>query len=315
MKLMLKAVTIASAIIATPALAEHWTLSPEGSHLAYGTIKKDTVGEVNSFTNLSGHVSPDGKAEIEIDLSSVETNIDIRNERMIEHVFRNAGTATLTAQIDMDEVKALAVGQTAVVDVEAALSLIGTDVEFDTEMFVLRVSEKSVMVSTNDMVFLSTEDAGVNAGVDKLMELASLPGITRTVPITARLFFKMDEQKADAGTAAPVEVAAVAAVEGDIKAGKKVYRKCKACHQIKEGKNGVGPSLYGIVGASAAQADGFKYSDALKSSGIVWDVETLTTFLADPKGTLPGNKMQFAGLKKDEDITNVIAYLQSESEG
>ncbi|MBO9412593.1 MULTISPECIES: cytochrome c family protein [unclassified Ruegeria] len=314
MKLLLKAVTIASAIVATPALAEHWTLSPENSHLAYGTIKKDTVGEVNSFTNLSGHVGPDGKAEIEIDLSSVETNIDIRNERMIEHVFRKTGTAALKAEFDMAEVKALGVGETAVIDVEAVLTLVGTDVEFDAEMFVVRVSETSVMVSTNDMVFISTEDAGVNAGVDKLMELASLPGITRTVPVTARLFFNMDENKAEATPAAAATPVAVAAVEGDIKAGKKVYRKCKACHQIKEGKNGVGPSLYGIVGAQAAQAEGFKYSDALKASGLVWNPETLAAFLADPKGALPGNKMQFPGLKKEEDITNVIAYLQDEAQ-
>ena len=312
MKLLLKAVTIASAIVATPVLAEHWTLAPEGSHLAYGTIKKDTVGEVNSFTNLSGHVSPDGKAEIEIDLSSVETNIDIRNERMIEHVFRKVGTAKLTAEFDMEEVADLGVGETTTVDAEAILSLAGTDVEFDAEMFVARLSETSVMVSTNDMVFISTEDAGVNAGVDKLMELAQLPGITRTVPITARLIFNMDEKKAEAAPAAPI---AVAAVEGDIKAGKKVFRKCKACHQLKEGRNTVGPSLHGIIGASAGQVDGFRYSAPLQESGIVWSTETLTAFLADPKGTVPGNKMQFPGLKKDEDITNVIAYLQAETQG
>ena len=310
MKLLLQAVTIASAIVATPILADTWTLAPEASHLAYGTVKKDTVGEVNSFTNLSGHVSADGKAEIEIDLTSVETNIDIRNERMIEHVFRNVGTAELTAQFDMDEVAALNVGETAIVDVESVLSLAGTDVEFDAEMFVVRVSETSVMVSTNDMVFLSAEDAGVNAGVDKLMELADLPGITRTVPVTVRLFFNMDEKKAEAAPAAPV---AVAAVEGDIKAGKKVFRKCKACHQLKEGRHTVGPSLHGIIGAQAGQADGFRYSGPMAGSEIVWTADALSQFLADPKGTVPGNKMQFSGLKKDEDITNVIAYLQSES--
>ena len=135
MKLLLKAVTIVSAIVATQTSAETWTLTPEGSHLAYGTIKKDTVGEVNSFTNLSGQVSADGKAEIEIDLSSVETNIDIRNERMIEYVFRKAGSATLTAEFDMEEISGLATGATAIVDAEAVLSLAGTQVEFDAEMF------------------------------------------------------------------------------------------------------------------------------------------------------------------------------------
>lgn len=307
MKLLLKALTIASAIVATPVLATGWTLSPEGSHLAYGTIKKDTVGEVNSFTGLSGHITPDGKAEIEIDLSSIETNIDIRNDRMIEYVFRKAGTASLTAEFDMAEVSGLEVGETTNVDAETTLRLAGTAVAFDAEMFVARLSETTVMVTTNDMVFLSTEDAGVNAGVDKLMELANLPGITRTVPVTARLIFNISEKKAEAAAADPV---AVAAVEGDIKAGKKVFRKCKACHQVKEGRNGVGPSLHGIIGASVGQAEGFKYSAPMAGSGIVWTPESLTAFLVDPKGTIPGNKMQFPGLKKDDDITNVIAYLQ-----
>lgn len=312
MKLLLKSLTIASAIVATPVFAGSWTLSPEGSHLAYGSIKKDTVGEVNSFTGLSGHVSAEGQAKIKIDLSSVETNIDIRNERMIEHVFRNAGSATLTAAFDMEEVSALGVGETTVVDAEAALSLAGTEVEFDAEMFVARLSETSVLVTTNDMVFLGTEEAGVTAGIDKLMELASLPGITRTVPITARFLFTMDEKKAASSAAVPV---VLAAVEGDIKAGKKVYRKCKACHQLKEGRNGAGPTLFGVFGAKAGAVEGFRYSKAMQDSGLVWTAESLASFLADPKGVVPGNKMQFPGLKKEADITNVIAYLQDAAKG
>ncbi len=189
MKLLLKTFTIALTSLTAPALAADWTLNPDASHLAYGTIKIDDVGEVNSFTNLSGHVSEDGKVEIDIDLSSVETNIDIRNERMIEHVFRKAATATLSADIDMDTVSKLGVGESSTMEVDAKLSLVGTDVEFYTDMFVLRLSEDTVMVSTKDMVFISTEDAGVSDGVDKLMELAQLPGITRTVPVTARLMF------------------------------------------------------------------------------------------------------------------------------
>lgn len=192
MKLLFKTITIASAIVAAPALAADWTLNPDTSHLAYGTVKIDDVGEVNSFTNLSGHVSDDGKVEIDIDLSSVETNIDIRNERMIEHVFRKAATATLTAQIDMDEFSTLDVGTSTTVEVDAKLSLVGAEVDFFTNMFILRLSETSVMVSTNDMVFISAEEAGVTAGIDKLMELAELPGITRTVPVTARLMFNQE---------------------------------------------------------------------------------------------------------------------------
>ncbi|SDX73699.1 hypothetical protein SAMN05444358_11059 [Ruegeria halocynthiae] len=192
MKLLFKTITIASAFVAGPVLAADWTLNPDTSHLAYGTVKIDDVGEVNSFTNLSGHVSDDGKVTIDIDLSSVETNIDIRNERMIEYVFRKASRATLTAEIDMDEVTKLDVGASNTFEVDAKLALAGTEVEFHTGMFILRLADDAVMVSTNDMVFISTEDAGVSAGVDKLMELAQLPSITRTVPVTARLMFSLD---------------------------------------------------------------------------------------------------------------------------
>ncbi len=134
MKLLLKTITIASTFIAGPVLAADWTLNSDASHLAYGTIKIDDIGEVNSFTNLSGHVREDGKVDIDIDLSSVETNVDIRNERMFEHVFRKAPAATLTAEIDMDAVSKLDVGASTTVEVDATLSLVGADVEFYTDI-------------------------------------------------------------------------------------------------------------------------------------------------------------------------------------
>jgi len=96
----------------------------------------------------------------------------------------------------------------------------------------------------------------------------------------------------------------------DADAGKKVFRKCSSCHQVGEkARVRVGPPLNGIIGAPAAAIDGFKYSDVLSESGLEWTAENLAAYLADPKGFLPGNKMTFAGLKKDEDIANVIAYL------
>jgi len=101
---------------------------------------------------------------------------------------------------------------------------------------------------------------------------------------------------------------------GDAEAGKKVFNKCKACHKLEEGKNGVGPSLHGLVGRPVASIDGFKYSDAMKAfaeGGKVWDEAALTQYLADPKGVVPGTKMAFAGLKKPEEIADVIAYIEA----
>lgn len=101
-----------------------------------------------------------------------------------------------------------------------------------------------------------------------------------------------------------------AMAEGDVAAGEKVFKKCKACHAVgPKAKNRVGPLLNGIVGREAATVEGYKYSKAMKAAELTWDVETLTTYLANPRKSVKGTKMAFAGLKKDADLENVIAYL------
>ena len=97
---------------------------------------------------------------------------------------------------------------------------------------------------------------------------------------------------------------------GDAAAGEKVFKKCKACHAIEAGKNKVGPSLAGVVGAEAGKVEGYKYSSAMMESGLVWDEATLDVYLADPKGVVKGTKMSFAGLKNEEDRADVIEYLK-----
>ncbi|WP_306116777.1 MULTISPECIES: cytochrome c family protein [unclassified Roseovarius] len=106
---------------------------------------------------------------------------------------------------------------------------------------------------------------------------------------------------------------APALAEGDAEAGEKVFKKCKACHAVGDkAKNKVGPILNGIVGAPAGQVEGFKYSDALMEmaeGGLVWDEASLSAFLTKPKDFMKGTKMSFAGLRKEKDLANVIAYL------
>ncbi len=126
------------------------------------------------------------------------------------------------------------------------------------------------------------------------------------------------EQPAQPEAAAPAEPAAAAptqtaSVAGDAEAGKGVFRKCQACHAVGEGaKNKLGPELNGIVGEKIAAVEGYSFSGALTEYAAAhptWTVEELTTWLTDPKGTVPGTKMSFPGLKKPEDVANVIAYL------
>ena len=116
-------------------------------------------------------------------------------------------------------------------------------------------------------------------------------------------------------TAALTMGMSLAQAEGDSAAGEKVFKKCKACHVIDKEKNRLGPHLVGIIGRTSGSIDGFKYSKAMKESGLTWDEATLDAYLADPKGYLPKNKMAFPGLKKEADRANVIAYLKSVAGG
>lgn len=112
------------------------------------------------------------------------------------------------------------------------------------------------------------------------------------------------------GEAVEVDYAAqVAELGGDAEKGAKVYRKCKTCHVIDSEKNRAGPHQVGIIGRPAGVVDGFKYSKAMAESGLVWDVATIDGYLENPRKFLPGNKMAFPGLKKEQDRKDVIAYL------
>jgi len=110
-------------------------------------------------------------------------------------------------------------------------------------------------------------------------------------------------------------LAAPALAEGDAAKGKKIFNKCKACHAVGDAaKNKIGPVLTGIVDSQAGQNPDFKYSAGLieaAEAGLIWNAESLTAFLTNPKDFMDGTKMSFAGLRKESDIENIIAYLQS----
>jgi len=106
-------------------------------------------------------------------------------------------------------------------------------------------------------------------------------------------------------------MAASSAVAADVEAGKTEFKKCALCHTTEAGKNKLGPSLFGVVGRKSAALENFTYSEAMKKFDHVWDEETLDKYLADPRGTVPGTKMIFPGIKDKTERDDVIAYLET----
>lgn len=89
------------------------------------------------------------------------------------------------------------------------------------------------------------------------------------------------------------------------------FNICKACHKTTAGGRGIGPSLFGVVGRKAGTLAGYNYSAAMKAAGFTWTPDMLSKYIADPKGTVPDNKMPFAGLKDPAKVKQVVEYLET----
>jgi len=97
----------------------------------------------------------------------------------------------------------------------------------------------------------------------------------------------------------------------DADAGAKVFNQCRACHQVGEtAKNLIGPKLNGLFGRVAGSIEGFKYSDANKNSGITWSEAVFAEYIQNPKAKMPGTKMVYAGLKNEQQIADLTAFLK-----
>jgi len=169
-----------------------WTLDPTASRLGYVSIKAGEVAENNRFDAISGSVAADGTASLDIDLASVNTGVDIRNERMREIFFGVAENpkATITATLDPARFVGLAVGQSVTRPVKAEVTIKGIAAEVEAEVLVTRTAEDRVMVVTVAPLIISTDMFGLTDELGELRALAQLPSITPAVPVTFTLTFK-----------------------------------------------------------------------------------------------------------------------------
>lgn len=177
-------------LFATAAQAK-WTLDPAASTLSFASIKAGSVGEAHRFTELAGTVDKNGAVTITVALDSVETMIDIRDERMRKFLFETAQfpTATITAELDMKALKKLKVGDTTSLDLPVKLALHGQASHVDTVVTVARLAHDRVLVTSRDLIMIDASGYGFDEGLQKLMELAGLPSISSAVPVSFVFLF------------------------------------------------------------------------------------------------------------------------------
>lgn len=168
-----------------------WILDRENSTLTYGSIKKNSIGESNHFRHMEGRVTEQGDITLLIDLTSVETWVDIRNERMKEFFFetRQFPLAILHGQVNMTEFTSLKIGEQKMIDMDFEFDFHGTQQNIDAELIIIRLTENKIIALPNDVIFLDMAKFDLLSGLKKLQQLAKLPSIATTVPITFHLTF------------------------------------------------------------------------------------------------------------------------------
>lgn len=103
---------------------------------------------------------------------------------------------------------------------------------------------------------------------------------------------------------------AAGSAQADVKRGEKLFEECRACHTLESGSSSVGPDLHGVFGRRAGALEDFRYSPALKKSGITWSRQTLDAYVADPQKAVPANRMPYGGMPEAKDRADLLEYLQ-----
>jgi len=178
-------------LVTFPAFSAY-QLDNQLSSLSFISIKKGDIAEVHQFNQLAGSVDDNGKVSFSIDLSSVNTNIPIRDDRMKEHLF-NINVfpkATFNAQLDMTKLSAIQVGSSGVMKLTGDINLHGQTQKVMLEVLVANLSDNKLVVSSMKPVIINAQRFALVDGVKKLQELAGLPSISNAVPLSFVLSFK-----------------------------------------------------------------------------------------------------------------------------
>ncbi len=176
-------------------LAGDWTLNAEESRISFVSVKAGVIAEPHYFPGISGNVTAGGDAMLEIDLASVQTQLEIRDERMRDFLFDVADfpTASVSTQIDPAELAGLTSGDRIVLPSTVTLDMRGVAIDLDAELAVTRTAADKVKVETTSPVIVDASRIDLADGLEELRSLANLPSITGQVPVTVSLTFEQAE--------------------------------------------------------------------------------------------------------------------------
>ena len=172
--------------VMAPAQAD-WTLS-ESSRIGFVSIKNNSIGENNAFERISGSISASGQVSLSVDLSSVETGVGIRNERLQKMLFEVASfpTATIDAVLTDSQIAALEAGGAQTESLGVSIGLHGKTVNKTANLSV-SASDGDVRVMTTQPIVITAQEFGLEAGVAALQQIAGLNAISRSIPVTVDL--------------------------------------------------------------------------------------------------------------------------------
>ena len=194
LKSLIKLVTLGvAAVFLTSTAQAEWSLVNDSSTLSFVTIKADHVAEVHTFDLMTGSIDDDGTVEIIIELASVNTLIDIRNERMQNMLFETSifPEARIIGNIDVATVTAMSAGSTQAMQIPFELDIHGESNSYNADVLVTRLANGAV-ASTVKPILISADAHGMVSGVEALREVAGLPSISRAVPVTFTVVFDQD---------------------------------------------------------------------------------------------------------------------------
>jgi polyisoprenoid-binding protein YceI len=192
MKLRSCTILLAAALgAAATTVHADWQLDAEASSLYYVTSKAAAVSEINSFATLNGGIDAQGRATLGIDLASVQTNIEIRDQRMREIVFQTEQfpQASVTLQVDAAALAAMAPGSSVTTNVEATLELHGVSQSLPAELQIIKLDADSILVHNSKPLLVAAGSFGLAEGVEQLREIAGLPSINPNVVVDFTLVY------------------------------------------------------------------------------------------------------------------------------